>query len=241
MTSCGQWALYHMPTERYIRWFCGSATCRRPECIKKFWSARVRLISALIDEYSLIRFFTLTLNRDNIPTGMNAWDYIHSPWSKLRKRLNRIANFKFVAILEAHKNNKYPHIHGFTNIWLHQQKWSKLWSECEGGEVVWIEKVKEDGVSQYVSKSLEVAKYVGKDNLARANKQKGKHRTLWRSTKLKAKFELTSSKDWVIIKRKVFNEDGTILDFFAKKGVWSDEYEDIQRKDLETTCSSILE
>lgn len=183
----------------------------------------MRLVSALICEYGLTKFFTLTLDRENIPTGQNPWEYIHSPWSKFRKRMNRkYDDFRFVAILEAHKQTAFPHIHGFTNVWMHQKNWSSMWKDVEGGEVVWVEKVEEEGLSEYVSKSIEVAKYVGKEQLLEGYKQKGSFRTLWRSKGLKAKFELDKSEGWCIIKEKVYKENGELSDFYAKKGVWSD-------------------
>ena len=222
MSVCGEWAFYNKATKELSRWFCGSSHCHRPECRNLFWSARVRLISALIKEYNLIRFFTLTLDRSNIPGVVDPWDYITYPWSKFRKRMSRrFTDFRFVAILEAHKNNDYPHIHGFTNVWMNQRDWVNMWKESEGGEIVWIEKVKDEKASSYVSKTLEVAKYVGKENLIKACKKRKGQRTLWRSKNTKAKFELQKSKDWCIVKDKVFNEDGQLTDYHAKKGVWS--------------------
>lgn len=182
----------------------------------------MRLITALIKEFGLIRFFTLTLDPDMIPCTQDPWDYIHYPWSKLRKRLKRLyPEFRFVAILEKHKTNNRPHIHGFTNAWISQLDWSIMWNECEGGQIVWIEKVKDGEVSSYVSKELEVAKYVGKDNLVAGYKQSKGHRTLWRSEKMKAKFELTSTPGWTILKQDVYTEQGQLTDFFEKKGkIW---------------------
>ncbi|MEE8599392.1 MAG: hypothetical protein V3S69_07815, partial [Dehalococcoidales bacterium] len=122
----------------------------------------MRLISALITEQGLIRFFTLTLNRDVIPYDrsemelVNPWDYIHAVWSNFRKRMNRrFSDFKFVAVLEGHKNKDYPHIHGFTNIWMEQRLWSSMWAECGGGVIVWVEAVKDQALSEYVSKQIE--------------------------------------------------------------------------------------
>lgn len=182
----------------------------------------MRLISALIKEYGLTRFFTLTLDRNMIPSSQEPWSYIHHPWTKLRKRLKRLYHdFKFVAILEGHKNNKYPHIHGFTNVWVPQVDWSIMWNECEGGQVVWVEQVKDGDVSGYVSKELEVARYVGKENLVAAYKQRNGKRTLWRSEKLKAKYELTKTDGWDILKQDVYTEQGELTDFYQKKGkIW---------------------
>lgn len=221
MSACGEWALLHEPTGKLIRWFCGSAKCERPECRVKFWSARVRLIQALVDEYDLGKFFTLTLDREMIPHGEDPWEYIHHPWSKFRKRMSRcFDDFKFVAILEGHRNQNYPHIHGFTNIWLSQKAWSAMWSACRGGRVVWIERVETEALSTYVSKALKVVRYVGKEQLLEGYKQRRCHRTLWRSEKLKAKFELQKAEGWCILKESMFDAVGCLTDYARKKGVW---------------------
>ena len=190
-----------------------------------FWSRRVRLITALIQEYSLIRFFTLTLAPEYLnDTSVNAWSYIHIPWSRLRKRLKRrFPDFKFVAILERHKHRNVPHIHGFTNVWLDVRDWSQMWSECKGGKIVWIEQVKQgQEVSKYVNKQIEVAKYVSKDTIMPTYEIDKRYRTLWRSENTKAKFELTKGKDSTIIKEEVYNELGEISNYHAKKGIWND-------------------
>lgn len=241
MGACGTWAFKHVASGELKRWFCGHASCERDKCRVLFWSRRVRLISALIEKFDLRRFFTLTLDRDIIPVDLDPWDYVHRPWSKFRKRMNRKydAGFKFVAVLEAHKNNKFPHIHGFTNVWMRQNEWSEMWQACGGGKIVWVEKVSDSGLSEYVSKSLEVAKYVGKDNLVDGYKQRGKHRSLWRSTKTQADYELTRSHEWSIIQERVYDEDGNMLDFFAKKGIWDGSKNEQERKNLEATCRAL--
>ena len=194
----------------------------------------------MIDEYSLTRFFTLTLDREYIPAKMDAWDYVHSPWLKFRKRVSRkFKDFRFVAILEHHKNKNYPHIHGFTNIWMEQALWSKMWDLCKGGKIVWVEQVESPDLSEYVSKQIEVAKYVGKENLVAGYKEKRKHRTLWRSENTKARFELTQGSDWCIVKERVYDNEGDLTDFFESKGVWGVSKEEYQREDLETTRSAL--
>jgi hypothetical protein len=202
----------------------------------------VRLITALIGEQDLNKFFTLTLDPGMIDTACDPWDYIHDVWSRFRKRMNRrYDNFVFVAVLESHKNSKLPHIHGFTNVWMKQAEWSDIWLECGGGKMTWVSQVDKEEIADYVSKELEVAKYVGKENLLEGYKQRGSHRSLWRSKKLKAKFELTSSEKYVMIKEIVFDEQGQMTDFFAKKGIWSDGKKERKRKDLETTRSTFSE
>jgi len=181
--------------------------CEHEACRSIFRSRRVRLVGALIDEYHLDKFFTLTLARDVIEErGVNAWDYIVEVWSRFRKRMNRLYDdWKYVAILEAHKETKYPHVHGFTDTWMKQSEWSRLWYECGGGGVVWIERIKSTGnASEYVGK------YIGKQNLVEAKEHAGSHRTLWRSEGLKAKFELDKDEEWTIIKEDVYDVDGQV-------------------------------
>lgn len=219
MSACGEWAWYH-PEKGYSRWYCGSASCHRSKCHTLFWSRRVRLISALIEEHGLIRFFTLTLDPGMI-VG-NPWNYIHSPWVKMRHRLKRRrSDFKFVAVLERHKNRDVPHIHGFTNLWLHQRQWSTLWHESCGGKIVWVEKVKDGDLSAYVSKELNVAKYVGKENLVGVYKDRKVLRTLWRTRGLKAKYELQKETEWSIVKEAMYKEDGSQTDWAKGEGVWA--------------------
>lgn len=181
----------------------------------------MRLISALIKEHGLNKFFTLTLSPDMVV--YDPWEYVHDVWIKFRKRMNRrYDDFVFVAVLESHKKSKLPHIHGFTNVWMKKYDWTEIWLECGGGKMTWISKVNSEEIVDYVTKELEVAKYVGKENLIEGYKQRGSHRSLWRSKNLQAKFELTSSKEYVMIKEKVFLESGEMTDFFSKKGIWSD-------------------
>lgn len=215
--GCGHWSMYHAE-KGHSRYFCGRATCFREKCRWLFWFRRVKLITALISEYSLTRFFTLTLNRDVIQG--DAWGYIPQTWSKMRKRLKRLkTGIRYVSVLEAHKDTDYPHIHGFTDLWLEQGKWSQMWSECGGGCVVWIERVKQEGVGEYVSKQLQVAKYVGKQNLVEGFKRSKGSRTLWRSLHTKAKFELTKEKGWCIIREKVFDNNGDMLNYWKGKEI----------------------
>lgn len=219
MNGCGEWAWFH-PDRGHSRFFCGSGSCWRPQCRNLFWSRRVRLLSALIAEYGLIRFFTLTLDPGFIEG--DPWVYVHHPWSKMRKRLKRVKpGFRFVAVLERHKHRNVPHIHGFTDLWLEQQQWSQHWQQSRGGKVVWVEQVKSSDASVYVSKELQVARYVGKECLVPSYHVSKRYRTLWRSKDTKAEYELTREPGWCIIKQRMYGEDGEPSDFAAKRGVWS--------------------
>jgi len=237
MAACGEWAWYH-PEKGLSRWYCGAARCHRSKCRTLFWSRRVRLLSALIDEFSLIRFFTLTLDPSMV-VG-DPWVYVHSPWVKMRHRLKRRrTDFKFAAVLERHKTRDVPHIHGFTNLWLPQRQWSHLWSECRGGKIVWVEKVADRDLSAYVSKELNVAKYVGKSNLVGVYKDRKVLRTLWRTRGLKAKFELQPRTEWCILKERMYKENGDLTDWATKEGVWAYGTNKCKRKDMAATRCAI--
>ncbi len=229
------------PTEGHTRWFCGGGGCSRPECANLFWSRRVRLISSLIEEYALNRFFTLTLDPKTV-IG-DPWPGIRHSWSKFRKRMNRThANgFKFVAVLESHKHRDCPHIHGFTSVWMDQGKWSSMWHACCGGAIVWVEQVKTPDLSLYVSKSIEVARYVGKEQLKGGYKHRAGAHTLWRSTNTKARYELTKSTGWCMVKEDVYQEDGRLTDYWSMKGVWNHGSDKQQRQDVEATRSALSE
>ena len=238
--ACGTWAMWH-PTDGHRRWFCGSGACSRPECAKLFWSRRVRLITALIAEYGLSRFFTLTLDPDMVEG--DPWTYIRIPWTRFRHRMKRRhhSGFKFVAVLESHRDRDCPHIHGFTNVWMSQATWSDLWHACCGGSIVWVEQVKTPELSRYVSKQIEVARYVGKEQLKGGYKHRANAHTLWRSTHTKARYELTKAEGWCIVKENVYGDDGQLTDYWSKRGVWSNDQDKQQRQDVEAARSPILE
>lgn len=220
---------------------CGSMSCHRSECKGLFWSRRVRLLTALIGEYALSKFFTLTLDPKFVEG--DAWAYISYPWSKFRKRMARRcgAAWKFAAVLEGHKSRDVPHIHGFTDVWIHQRDWSTMWHASCGGSVVWVEKVESEGLSEYVHKQIEVAKYVGKAQLESGYKHRDKLRTLYRSQGLKAKFELTTSTEWCIVKENIYRDDGSLTDWASQKGIWSNGEKEQQGQDMETACRTVLE
>ena len=95
------------------------------------------------------------------------------------------------------------------------------------------------GASEYVSKSLEVARYVGKDNIVGAYGEKKKCKTLWRSRGLKAKYELTTEPGWSIIKECVFKDDGTMSRYGQERYGKYGSQEERKGKDVEGACSTI--
>lgn len=185
---------------------CKSGRCERSDCRDMYCKKRLALLCNLIPEYNLQTFFTLTLDRSL--TLQAAWDTIAHIWLKMRKRLNRIAKrseqaFRYVAVLEAHKDG-YPHIHGFTNLYVWKTEWSYHWEQSGGGRNGSNVKGVTDTLKagEYVGKELEVGKYVGKDNLCRALKQVApRKRTMWRSKGLKTARELAPKvqSDWRLV------------------------------------------
>lgn len=210
--NCGNWS-WLSPDGKIQPWYCGRPNCakNRDICHSLFKWHRTTLIDDLVVENGLWRFFTLTVDPALVPPGENPWSWISYPWSKLRKRLNRIADgnvcFRYVAVLEKHKKNERPHIHGFTNMWIHIQDWTRNWQEAGGGRICWIEKVEESKrASGYVTK------YIGKDQVGSGylEARAAGSRTFWRSRGLKSKKEcLTNEEGWVIVKEKVYMDDGT--------------------------------
>lgn len=203
---CGQWAWQNGDGDRFP-FLCGSASCGRTECKQIYYTRRIRLISSLIEEYKLNKFFTLTLDRRKV-NEETAWQEIQYIWNKMRTILKRkYPSFKFVAVLEQHKDDRYPHIHGFTNTWIPQSEWSKHWDNCGGGPITDVRAVT-GKAEEYVSKELHAALYVGKQNLLDARSRlEGRQRSIWRSTKMKAKFELAEKDpNWLLLKRAIFKE-----------------------------------
>lgn len=233
---CGSWLYFNTKTGKSQRFFCGHATCDRPECKKRFWLARIKLVSTLILEYSLDKFFTLTLDRE-MDVKM-AWEVISGIWNKFLTIVRRkYPKWQFVAILECHKDG-FPHIHGFTNQWMIQEEYSRHWSNCGGGKIAWVEKIKSSGdVADYVSKQL--GRYVGKENILEGKRLRGKgQRTIWRSKGMKAKYEIQELSDWALIREKCFDENGSpLFEIENVDGVWRIERK--KEKILLDICDSV--
>ena len=221
--ACGYWGV-KSPDGRLKPFLCGHRACSNQGCQHLFWWRRVRLISELITEYRLDKFFTLTLDPELFDT--EPWTEIQHVWSKFRKRMSRrtrkkgLGGWKFVAILESHKYRDWPHVHGFTNFWMDQKDWSKLWYECCGGRIVWVERVKDSvSVGDYVAKELDVSRYVGKQSVVGVPSKVGNKtiRTLWRSKHLKTKKELTKEEGWIIIKERIYDGNGNLTWYGRQK------------------------
>ncbi len=164
----------------------------------------------LVREYQLNKFFTLTVRQDKC-TLEEAWLQVSDTWNKFLTVMRRkYDGLLYVAVLEEHVSG-YPHVHGFTNIWIPQEEWSKRWSACGGGSVVWVERVKND-ISEYVSKQWNIAHYVGKQAIC-GPKRRLVRRTIWRSVGMKTVAEVTKRSEdlWRLLKGHIF-DDGRLRD-----------------------------
>lgn len=79
---------------------------------------------------------------------------------------------------------------------------------------------------EYVTKELRAALYVGKENLLDAQgRLEANQRSIWRSTKMKAKFELdTEGSEWVLYRQPIYKEvtsDERETGEFVEKARWS--------------------
>lgn len=211
-------------------WYCNSPRCERESCRNHFYHDRVALISDLVEKYALFRFFSLTLDRSK--SKEESWEIISDYWANFRHLVKRgvrrlvtvkdkdiqvvkfapVREWKYVAILEAHPSDEYPHIHGFTSHWMEQAVWSALWDKAtKGSFVVDVRYVKDvSKVGDYVGKDLSVSKYVGKDQMLTARNMGRKKRMLWRSNGLKSDAELCKQRDtdWRIIREAVYDGNG---------------------------------
>jgi len=192
-----------------------------------------------VEQHGLIRFFTLTLDPKFVYG--DPWAYVHTPWSRLRHRLKRrYPGWKFVAVLERHAKRDVPHIHGFTDVWMPQAEWTRHWQECKGGTVTWVEQVKTPEASEYVSKQLKVANYVGKNCVVPTYKAGKQYRTLWRSKGLKADFELTAEPGWCILRENVYTDRGELTWYgHDLEGRMHGSQAEQQRQDVEATRRAV--
>ncbi len=179
--SCGRFAMQDWEQGTFWRNQCNGRSCHHKECRQAYARKRVKEITDLVNLNGLNRFITLTLDHKKWSSAQEAWEGIAGVWSMFRKRLRRaFKGIKFVCILEKHKESDYPHVHGFLNQFVPSRWISKNWEECGGGIMTDIELVRGD-VTAYVTKQLEVAKYVGKDNVNIGDWVAPRKRVIWKS------------------------------------------------------------
>ena len=208
---CGKYGWFQKKTGETGVFFCGQASCGREYCQKLYYIKRVRLVSDLIREHTLSRFFTLTTTRDKPVKA--AWADFPHVWHKVLTILKRkYPTLKHATILEAHKDG-FPHAHMFANMYLDKFMLSRHMSNCGGGGYTYAEKIEvQDGeIGEYVSKQLNIARYVGKEQVVTARHMlKPRARSFYRSKGMKTKYELErasrSKSDWVMVPERMWSE-----------------------------------
>lgn len=216
---CGSWAWSNKEKGELRPFFCGSARCPRERCSDIFWWRRIQRIRVAMEYLhrppsSPAKFFTLTYRETE--SDQDVWDNWNHPWNKFRTVIKRkYGEFEFINVLEKHKQNDRPHIHGVTSLWIPQKDLSNRWSAVGGGDIVWIEGVKDDDIADYFGKDLKLAGYFGKDNMTQACVRQ-RRRTIFASRGVtsweKVQKELTkSTDDWRLVKEEVYR-DGKQID-----------------------------
>ena len=187
--TCGQYLMYNTRTKTYWQHRCNLRTCQRIECRKIYAWKRQQQIKDVAELNNLDKFITLTLDQKKFASAKDAWSKIAHIWEKFRKRLVRKhRGIKFICILEKHKKNNFPHIHGLIrwtgstgkSLFIDKEWVDKNWEECGGGSVCEVEQVVGD-ISGYLSKSLNISKYFGKGNLDISRWVSPRQRVMWMS------------------------------------------------------------
>jgi len=205
---CGSWPWLNKKTGETSVFFCGLASCGREYCQKLYHFRRVRILSDLIQQYSLNRFFTITMGRDT--DVHESWDRFPGIWDNVRRMLVRsFPGLRFASVMEAHKDG-YPHMHGFLNRYVEQHWFSKTVSNCGGGDYVWIEAIEfKMGIEEYVNKQLDVARYVGKEQVITARQMlKPRARSFFRSENMKTEHEKEKAgeSDFILVKEHIYKQ-----------------------------------
>lgn len=212
--SCGKYAMVNIKTGSIWPALCGCRSCERKECRELYASRRIAQVQGVVVTNALNRFITLTVDPKNFTSDKDAWEKIPHVWLKLRKRLCRaFPGIKFIMLLEKHKKNNRPHIHGFLNRYIPVEWLWKNWEECGGGHNGYMELIKGnfEEVSRYVGKELSVYKYVGKDCINIGNYVKRKQRIMWKSVGLKGG-DNQPNLDVVLIKDvKIYDGNGNFV------------------------------
>lgn len=217
--ACGSWAWYNSETREVHPFFCGSARCLRQRCRDMFWWKRIQRLKGAGNflhnppNYPG-KFFTLTFRPGE--TDKKSWDNWWKPWNNFRKIIKRkYGYFSYMAILEKHKDNNRVHIHGITNLWMHQREWSTRWEAVGGGPVVDIRMVTDDNFAEYFSKDCGIAGYFGKDNMTQAY-LKARRRSIFASRDITAWEKDAKAKaaktPWALCKEVIYRDGVKLLD-----------------------------
>ncbi len=208
--SCQRYMMFDWETGDYWPAKCNCRSCRYLACRVGYAKRTAKRINQDITLNGLDKFFTLTLGRDQFETPAEAWDGIAAIWSKFMRRCRRVyGNFGYVAVLEKHPDNDWPHIHFACNQYMPVMRKTKvsecdeksfwdfreplallkrkdvrtvqeMWWECGGGHVVWA-KQRQDGLDEYFCKGMRTSEYTTKDFVDIGDYVKRRKRVVWRS------------------------------------------------------------
>lgn len=191
---CGKYAMYGCKEGKFWRSPCGQRACARPECRNMYAKKLQVRLQQLCDDNGLNRLLTLTLDPENFPDDMVAWEKISAVWAKFRQRLMRVhPHLKYAAALEKHTGresliahgadlvpNDRPHIHAVVSERIGIEWIWENWKAVGGGDGGNIKKV--DGpIADYMFKSLRISKYFTKDMLDVAQYVRPRQRIFWKS------------------------------------------------------------
>jgi len=196
-------------TGKVTEFYCGSIHCAHPMCQKKRVRKTKLMLAALIREYKLNFFATLTLDPSKIPGQTEeeklrtAWtSYLKYTWHKFMTMIRRkYRGIKFVAVIEPHVS-MYPHIHAFFSVEIKQADLIEKFCTCGGGyisSIAELEDYKQAAayVADYCAKEVSVEPGPRTVNPAFLKYCPKGTRFLLRSKKLKTKFETKQqNKDW---------------------------------------------
>jgi len=137
------------------------------------------------------------------------------PWRKFRYVIGRkYGYFSYLAVLEKHRENDRPHIHGITSLWLPQEEWSTRWVAVGGGPVVDIRVVRDEAFADYFAKDYGVAGYFGKDNMTQAYVRQ-RRRTIFASRDVtaweKEQRRQAPSSPWMMIQAPIYKDGINVL------------------------------
>jgi len=232
--GCGQWIMFNQETGKFGPYFCGSARCPHQECKDKFWSKRVQRLHAFGKHFHrppdhTMKSFTLTY--PDTLSDQEAWDQWHPPWKNFKYVMKRKhGSFSYIAVLEKHKENNRPHIHGLTNLkYVEQAEWSERWEAASGAPVVWINEVKEANLAKYFSKEFGIARYFGKENMLLAF-LKTHHNSIFASQDVTAHEKAMRAKagksPWLLVKKPFYENagkdltDGSRIVYSKERGIY---------------------
>jgi hypothetical protein len=138
----------------YSRLYCKRWTCSYCGPIRAMELCRD--IAREAKSNNLSRFLTLTLDPKKLDASEDNFKYIRKTWNKFRVYLKRKygKSISFISVMHLHKSGT-PHLHILLDRYIKQSWIKKSWSKLGGGEIVYIEEVKDlEKIGWYLGKYL---------------------------------------------------------------------------------------